>query len=127
MSCSSRCAEWGASGAPNEPAASIRAERSSTPTNLVGHECGDQLVDRQRLEFPGIAEHLEDSRGLLRLEMPGDRLLELLHEHRHAFRTALAMADREIDVDTRRGCAVAEEHLDRVADVALVRRVVFLR
>ena len=59
--------------------------------------------------------------------MRRDRGLELPDQHRHALVAALPVADREIDRDTRRARAVPEEHLHRVADVALVALVVFLR
>src|SRR5215471_17121099 len=114
MSVSNLAADSDGSGVPNEPAASIRAERSST--GLVRHERRDELIDRQRFELHRIAERVEDSGRLLRLEVRGHRLLELLHEHGHAFAAALAMTDREIHVHPPRRRAVAEKHLNRIAD-----------
>jgi len=58
--------------------------------------------------------------------MSGHGRFELLHEDWHAFAAALAMPDRIVDGDALGGAAILEENLQRVADVALVGRVVVL-
>ena len=77
-------------------------------------------------ERRAIGEHPLDGLGLLRAEVRRDARLEFLDQHRHALGTALAVTDGIVDLDARARGPVLEEHLHRIADVALVGRVVFL-
>jgi len=84
-------------------------------------------VERNRGQRAPVGEHGVDRFGLPRVEMRRDAGLELLDQHRHAFRAALAMADGKIDLHALARRPVGEEHLHGVADVALVCVVVLLR
>src|SRR3546814_6000953 len=68
----------------------------------------------------GIGSERHQAVHLVLREVRTQRLFALVHQHRDTFAATLAVADRVIDRDLLRRAAILEEHLHRVADVALV-------
>ena len=89
---------------------------------LFCREQAHKLVQRHRLQCTRIAARVEDARDLTAGQVSEQRGFEFSQQNRYALDAPLAMADRKIDRDFFGLAAVGEEHLHRVADVALVDR-----
>ena len=79
------------------PGATFRA-RGPVPflgRRAVADQRGHEFVDRHDVQLRAAGEQPLDALGLPRREVRIDRRLELLHQHRHAFGAALAVADRD--------------------------------
>src|SRR5271168_1715050 len=114
---------------PGRSASPMR--HNTTPRGLFllgsGHEAGDELAHGHRRQRISVGKHREDRFGLFRAEMRRNAGLEFLDQLGAALLAPLAMADGEIHLYAPAGRPVLEEHLHRVADVALARVVVLLR
>src|SRR5438045_4168316 len=102
---------WSSMCSPAAPA------RSSS---RLAHPERDEVVDRQRLELRLVRARGLDTRDLRRAETRLEVLPELREQQRDPLGAPAPVADRIVDRDARAARAVLEEHLERVADRALV-------
>src|SRR5690606_8330695 len=117
---------WRTRVSEHAPKSAACSEPQLIRASLVLDQTSHEVRDRQALESRSLGEHRLDRFALFRRELPRDGAFELVHQHRNRLGAPLAMATRIVHGHSLSGRAVPEEHLNRIADVALVRRVILL-